>query len=454
MVANPLNSQEFDVDVKVAEWRAHLVRHAALNEYDIDELESHLRDQMDALQEQGLKDDEAFLIAAKRVGDLDEVTREYAEVHSGRLWQNLVFGDADERFFGRDLVTVLLLAICAAIAIKLPALFGLHFEAEGADWFYARNLTLFGLPFLALYFVIDRQLRARGLLFVGITVAVAALLINSYAYFASTITMTLAMIHLPIAIWFMVGVTYSGDWWRTHAKRMDFVRFSGEFLIYYVLIAIGGGVLTAFTLGMFNFIGIDIEWQVQNWIIPCGAMGAVVIAGWLVEAKQGAIENMAPVLARVFTPLFTLMLSVFLVTMLATGRGFDMQREVLIGLDLMLVVVLGLVLYAVSSRDPSKPVSLFDNLQLWLVVAALLVDVLALIAIAGRIFEMGLTANRVAALGENLVLLVSLSGYAWHYWRFIRGSAGFTNLERWQTNFIPVYVIWALVVVILFPLIF
>ncbi|MGQ4277271.1 permease prefix domain 1-containing protein [Pseudidiomarina sp. E22-M8] len=454
MVANPLNSQEFDVELKVAEWRTYLVRHAALNEYDIDELESHLRDEMDALQEQGLKDDEAFLIAAKRVGDLDDVTREYAEVHSGRLWQNLVLSNAPGNFFGGDLVTVLLLAVGAGIAIKLPALFGLHFDAEGVDWFYARNITLFCLPFLALYFVLQRQLGTSGLLFVSITTAVAAAFINGYANFASDTTMTLAMMHLPIAIWFMVGVAYSGDWWRSHAKRMDFIRFSGEFLIYYVLMAIGGGVLTVFTLGMFNFIGIDIEWAVQSWIIPCGAMGAVVVAGWLVEAKQGAIENMAPVLARVFTPLFTLMLSVFLVTMLATGRGFDMQREVLIGLDLMLVVVLGLVLYAVSSRDPNKPVSLFDKLQLLLVVAALLVDVLALIAIAGRIFEMGFTANRVAALGENLILLVSLSGYAWHYWRFASGTTGFTNLEWWQTNYIPVYVGWAIVVAITFPLIF
>lgn len=89
MVANPLSSQEFNIETKIAEWRSHLVRHAALNEHDIDELESHLRDQMDALQEQGLKDDEAFLIAAKRVGDLDEVTREYAEVYSsgsGKIW--------------------------------------------------------------------------------------------------------------------------------------------------------------------------------------------------------------------------------------------------------------------------------------------------------------------------------------------------------------------------------
>ncbi|PTB82668.1 hypothetical protein C9933_01235, partial [Methylophaga nitratireducenticrescens] len=231
-------------------------------------------------------------------------------------------------------------------------------------------------------------------------------------------------------------------------------RFSGEFVIYYVLMALGGGVLTAFTIGMFSFIGFDVEWFAQEWILPAGAMGAIIVAGWLVESKQAAIENMAPVLTRVFTPLFTLLLVAFLFTMLATGKGFDVQRDVLIGLDLLLILVLGLVLYAVSSRDPGEPVGYFDVLLLALVVSALLVDVLALIAIAGRIFDMGYTPNRVAALGENLILLLSLSGYSWHYVRFLRHETGFNAIERWQTNYIPVYAIWAAIVVFAFPPLF
>ena len=66
------------------------------------------------------------------------------------------------------------------------------------------------------------------------------------------------------------------------------------------------------------------------------------------------------------------------------------------------------MLYAVSARDPQAPPDFFDALQLLLVVSALAVDALALAAIAGRITEFGFTPNRVAALGENLILLVNL----------------------------------------------
>ena len=143
------------------------------------------------------------------------------------------------------------------------------------------------------------------------------------------------------------------------------------------------------------------------------------------EAKQSVIENMAPVLTRLFTPLFTILLLAFLATMAWTGSPINVKREVLIGFDLLLVVVVGLVLYAASARDPQAPPDFFDGLQLLLVVSALVVDGVALAAIAARISEFGFTPNRVAALGENLILLVNLAWSAWLYARFLRHRGSF-----------------------------
>jgi hypothetical protein len=139
------------------------------------------------------------------------------------------------------------------------------------------------------------------------------------------------------------------------------------------------------------------------------------------------------VLTRLFTPLFTIVLRVFLATMAWTGRPIDIQRNVLILFDLLLAVVVGLVLFSASARDPEAPPNLFDGLQLLLIVSALVVDAVALAAIASRISEFGLTPNRVAALGENLILLVSLAWSAWLYAGFLRGRKPFRALEAWQT---------------------
>jgi hypothetical protein len=291
--------------------------------------------------------------------------------------------------------------------------------------------------------------------------ATAAVFANVYPFasesnteISESHTEILSVMHMPIVLWLAVGAAYVGGQWRQSGARMNFVRFTGELFIYFVLMALGGGVLTGFTLLMFEAIGFKVEWLAQQWILPCGAMGAVLVGAWLVEAKQSVIENMAPVLTRLFTPLFTIVLLVFLVTMVWTGSGIDVAREVLIGFDLALVLVLALLLYSVSARDPQVPPGAFDALQLLLVLSALVVDGFALSAIAARISEFGFTPNRVAALGENLLLLVNLAWSAWLYAQFLRGRGPFASLERWQTSYLPVFAVWAALVVILFPLLF
>jgi hypothetical protein len=284
---------------------------------------------------------------------------------------------------------------------------------------------------------------------------VGAVFANVYPFSARSDTLALTALHLPIALWLVVGFAYvRSRWFRDDGARMDFVRFSGELAIYYVLIALGGGVLTGFTIKIFESIGMQAEWLGERWIIPCGAMGAVIVGSWLVEAKQSVIENMAPVLTKLFTPLFTILLLVFLATMAWTGNPINVDREVLISFDLLLVLVVGLVLYAASARDPQATPDFFDGLQLLLVISALVVDGVALAAIAARISEFGFTPNRVAALGENLILLVNLAGSAWFYARFLRRRGSFAALERWQMAYLPVYSVWAALVVIVFPPVF
>jgi PIN domain nuclease of toxin-antitoxin system len=112
------------------------------------------------------------------------------------------------------------------------------------------------------------------------------------------------------------------------------------------------------------------------------------------------------------------------------------------------------VLYAASARDPEAPPNLFDGLQLLLIVSALVVDIVALAAIASRISEFGFTPNRVAALGENLILLVNLAWSARIYASFLRARGSFLALESWQTAYLPVYAAWAAFVVIAFPPLF
>ncbi|MET8251559.1 permease prefix domain 1-containing protein [Micromonospora sp. NPDC005197] len=447
-----------ELEAQFAQWRRYVLRRRELQSVDADELEDHLRGSVDELVAAGLSPDEAFLVAVKRMGSLDELSREFAREHSERLWKQLVLtGDSGNPAAGsrsrRDLWVMLACAAGAVASVKVPALFGLTFDDDGS--FYARNATLFALPWLAAFLAWRRRARSVVIAVLVALFALGAVAANVYPLADDSQSVVVTGIHLPIALWLVVGLAYVVDDWRSSRRRMDFIRFTGEWFIYFVLMALGGGVLAAFLFNTFAAIGIVPEAFISQWLLPCGAAAAVVVAGWLVEAKQSVVENIAPVLTRLFTPLFTAALLAFLVAVVWTSHGIDVEREALILFDLLLVVVLGLLLYSLSARDPLAPPGPFDKLQLALVVSALAIDVLVLVEITGRITDnYGGTPNRAAALGENVILLVNLAWSAWLLLSFLRRRTPFAALERWQTGYLPVYAAWAWIVVLVFPPLF
>ena len=439
------------VESQIAEWRTYVANAPGVNGRDVDELEDHLRHQIAELNAVGLADDEAFLIAVKRMGNVDGLSREFAREHSGRLWKQLFRADDEPARAAGGWVEPLAFAVAAAVTIQIARLVA-DFPDEEPTWF-ARNLSLFVLPFLAGYFARRRQLDLQQCALAATPFALAALVVNLYPWNADSSTEELVALHLPIALWFVVAYPYMGGTIRSHERRMDFVRFTGEWFIYYVLIALGGGVLMGLTVAILEPAGVDPD-RIAEWVLPSGAAGAVIVAAWLVESKQRVVENMAPVLTMLFTPLFAVMLAVSAVVYAVTGLGDAFDRDLVSVFDALLVVVLALVLYGMSARDPSESPGWMDRIQLVAVVSALVLDVMVLGAMIARIGDLGFTPNRTAALGLNLVLLVNLAGAAWLSARFLTGRSRLHQLERWQTTYLPVFAVWAAAVVVVLPLLF
>lgn len=434
------------VESQIGQWRGYIERRAAISTADVDEMEDHLRDQISDLNAAGLHDDEAFLVAVKRMGDIDSISREFAREHSERLWKQLVLLPTDAEGGGasrRELAVVVGAAVGAAMATKAgSSLLGDEF---------ARYAAVFVLPFLVGYFAWKRRMALRVTAVLGAVFVAAAVLQSVYPFDSGGATEAIAAIHTPIVLWFAVGVAYAGGRWRDARRRMDFIRFTGEWVVYLTLLGLGGGVLTALTVGAFDALGSDIESVVEDWIVPCVAPAGVLVAAWLVEAKQSVVENIAPVLTRVFTPLTTVMLLALLGAFAVSGRFVDVDRTLLILMDVILVLVLGLLLYAVSARDPHLRPDFFDRMQLMLVLSALAVDVLMLIAMLTRIAEFGTSANKVTALGLNLVLLTNLAWSAHLLGGFLRRRRDFAAIERWQTGYLPVFGVWAALVAVTVP---
>lgn len=448
-----------ELERQIMQWRSFLQAHPALGDGDLDELEDHLRDRIDDLRSRGLTPDEAFLIAVRRLGRVDQLSREFAREHSDRLWKQLVLGSAESTRPSRGGLLAVAFAMVAAVVIKLPALWGAPDEVT------MRNAPILILGALAAYLLVRGSRGWRTWIAVAVPFAAAAVIVNAFPFAPGADTLLLTVLHLTVALWIAVGIAYVGSGWRSTSARMDFIRFTGEWVVHLALIAIGGGVLVALTLGVFSAIGVTIEGVAEDWILPCGAAGAVVVAAWLVDAKKSVIENMAPVLTKLFTPLFTLLLLTFLaaaavqtITASADAEtgllGMASQRDVLIIFDVTLVVVLGLLLYTLSAQRSDAPASWFDTLQLVMLVAAIAVDLLVLAAMLTRIGEFGASPNKLASLGLNLILLACLAGAAWLQVGYLRGKTTHAARERWQTGFLPVYAVWAFAVAVILPPLF
>lgn len=458
------------IESRISRWREFMLAQGDVDARVAD-TEHLLRDHVSALTDSGLDADEAVLVAIKRVAADDPTTREFARTLSDELWgapeaskaatvtavaapAAIATDDAtavDTHSSSAEFWIMLAFGFAAGIVSKLPALFGIDFYEDGS--FYARNLSLFVLPFLAAYFVWRGGLSRRLIAALSAVFVAGAVFANVYPFESGGSTEVLTAIHLPIVLWLAVGVAYIAGDWLAAERRLEYVRFTGEWLITYALVALGGGVLLGITAGVFGAIGLNVEPLFEQWLLPC-ALGAVLVTAWLVVTRRNLVGGMAPMLARVFTPLFAIMLVALLAGVVSTRGVITVEREVLILFDLLLVVVLALLLYAFSAREQGAKPGAFDWIQLVLVVCALTVDVFALVNIAARLSEFGFSANRTAALGLNLILLVNLAYSAYLQTGFVRSRREFDPIMRWQMRYLPVYALWAAIVVIAFPPLF
>ncbi len=453
----PLPPAAEGLDAPLGEWRDMMTRRPGITTEDVDELEDHLLSEVHDLRRVGLSPEEAFLIAVRRLGSPSDVAREYGAVHTDRLWRQLVLTPSEPSPAGSlpsgwDLPAALGLGLLAGLATRIPYSF---MDGGTAIDFYPRNLAFLVLPFLIVYLAARAQTRSRSGLTLLLTVfAASALLVNLYPFTWPHQTLWLTTLHLPIALASTAGIAYLGKRWRSLESWMDWVRFLGEAVIYYVLIVLVGALISMLIMQIFIAVDAPATSTVFGWVFPVCAAGAVLVCAWLVERKKSVMDNMAPVLTAVFTPLLTLGLLSFLVVVLTGGQLISLEREVLISFNGLLIVVAGVVLFTVSARRPESSHRGLDWMQLILVCVAVAVDVLLLWAMSGRLLEYGTSPNKLAALGCNVILLAHLAGSAWHYVRVLVWQKPGLNLVRWQCWALPVFGVWAAIVALAFPPLF
>jgi hypothetical protein len=80
------NRTQFDLNTALQRWRENLTQSPQFRAENVQELESHLRDSISAWRAKGLSDEEAFLIATRRLGATQALEPEFAKVNGKEVW--------------------------------------------------------------------------------------------------------------------------------------------------------------------------------------------------------------------------------------------------------------------------------------------------------------------------------------------------------------------------------
>lgn len=344
---------------------------------------------------------------------------------------------------------LLLLAFVSGLIAKIPG-----FLSIDPDAFFPRNISFVVFPALMVFFLWKQANHWRNYLTMVIIIGFSVLYINILPNNNSSNTLILASIHLPLVLWAWLGVVYAGKNWLQPYKRLEFLRFNGDLIVMTTVLLIAGGILSAITVNLFNLIEIKIDDIYFDYVAIWGLAAAPVVGTYLVFTNPSLVQNVSPVIARVFTPLVLVMLVIYLVSLMLTGRSPYNDREFLLIFNILLIGVMALILFSIAESKMNSQNRGSILLLLSLSVVTIAVCGIALSAIIYRLFAFGITPNRLAVLGSNLLMFTNLILVAFRLLQSLKTPSKTIGVQNSIAAFLPYYAIWTILVCFLFPLLF
>jgi len=349
----------------------------------------------------------------------------------------------------RELLFVLIASLVAGIIAKLPALLPISEE-----FFYSRNIGFILFPALMAYFVWKNKLATGKIVFIAGATLSGLIFINFLPDIQNSDTIILSCIHLIILLWGILGFAFIGEQQNHIEKRLGFLKYNGDLVVITSLILAAGAILSGVTIGLFSLIGFEIEeFYFQNIIIFL--LPAAPIAGtYLISTNPQLVGRVSPVIAKIFGPLVLVMLVIYLAAIIYSGKDPYNDREFLLIFNALLIGVMAIIFFSVA--DTSRATK--SRGEIWILfllsVVTILVNGISLSAILFRISEWGITPNRTAVLGGNILILINLLLVTTKLLKVISKKDDISGIGKVIATYLPVYIIWAAIVTFLFPFIF
>jgi hypothetical protein len=377
----------------------------------------------------------------------------YPELRGNTLadfWNERLNYESDEINWGtgRELLFVIIASLVAGVIAKLPA-----FLSINEEFFYPRNIGFIIFPALMAYFAWKNKLATGKIAFIACTTLVSLIFINSLPDVKKSDTLILSCIHLLLFLWSVMGFAFVGGIKNNHEKRLGFLKYNGDLVVITTLIIIAGAILTGITIGLFSLAGFNIEKFYFENIIVFLLPAAPVIGTYLTQTNPQLVGKVSPVIAKIFSPLVLLMLIIYLAAMIYSHKNPYNDREFLLIFNALLIGVMAIIFFSVAEFKPTK-----SQAEIWIIfllsVVTIIVNGIALSAILFRISEWGISPNRAAVLGSNILILINLFFVATQLFKVLSKKANTSSVGKAIALYLPVYILWSVIVTFIFPLIF
>lgn len=378
----------------------------------------------------------------------------YPEIQTeltAQIWHERLRNAQEEITWGglKDWIFVGVIALLVAFFMQLPDIFSIS-----QDVYFPRNLAFIVMPGIAAYLAFKQGLPFKSLIAPLGILLFSVVFINFLPVGPASDTLILTCIYLPMLIWMLVGFIFSGANLSRGARRIEFLRFHGDLLVMCAVIVLAGGLFTALTINLFNLIDIKIEDFYFRYVVLSALPSVPLLATLVVQQNPSLVSRISPVIARIFTPLVTGMLVIFLAAFIYTGKDPYNDREFLLIFNGILIGVMALLFFSVSEATKDSASS-FQRFSLCaLACLAIINNGIALSAIAFRLYELGITPNRLAVLGSNVLVLLNLIFVTRQLFGLFKGQKNLGDVEASMTQFLPYYALWAAIVSFVFPLAF
>ena len=348
-----------------------------------------------------------------------------------------------------EIIFIMVAAFVGGLIAKMPSFFGLEY-----DVYLSKNIGFVVFPILTMYFIWKQQLAMTKLILPLILFIGSAIFVNSLPYNEKSATFILTTIHLPIFLWSILGYAFIGGDLNNNHKKIAFLKFNGNFIVMTGLIFISGMLFTGITIALFELLKIDIKDFYFEQIAVWGLAAMPILSTFLIQNNPELVNKISPTIAKIFTPIVFITLLVFLVTLLYTGKSIYNDRNFLLVLNAVLIGVMAIILFSLTEATNNTS-SKFNLIMLFgLGLLTIFANAIALSAILFRLSEFGLSPNRLAVLGANLLVFVHLLFVSYGLFNNLKGKSSIQNIEADIALFIPAYAVWAAFVTFAMPFIF